>query len=290
MSHAATGSTSIQRSFFITLAQEMFTLLLIYCVFIAAASLLGGWIPNVIRLGHRHTQMVLSLVSGVMLGVALLHLLPDSIELIQDELTAMAAALTGLLFMFFMIRMFHFHDHDTTNTAHDCDHHEHEHEIKRADISWIGLAVGFAIHTIIDGIALGAAVAAGSSDGESASMLAGLGVFLAILLHKPLDALTITSLMAVREWPKKKRASVNLLFSLMCPLGAILYYVGVGSIGESQDFIKGVTLAFSAGVFLCISLSDLLPEVQFHSHDRLSMSGMLLLGVAVAIALEMIPF
>ncbi len=268
----------------------MFTLLLIYCVFIAAASLLGGWIPNVIRLGHRHTQMVLSLVSGVMLGVALLHLLPDSIELIQDELTAMAAALTGLLFMFFMIRMFHFHDHDTTNTAHDCDHHEHEHEIKRADISWIGLAVGFAIHTIIDGIALGAAVAAGSSDGESASMLAGLGVFLAILLHKPLDALTITSLMAVREWPKKKRASVNLLFSLMCPLGAILYYVGVGSIGESQDFIKGVTLAFSAGVFLCISLSDLLPEVQFHSHDRLSMSGMLLLGVAVAIALEMIPF
>lgn len=270
----------------------MFTLLAIYCVLITAASLLGGWLPNVLRLGHRHTQMVLSLVSGVMLGVALLHLLPHSIDLLDDERSAMVAALTGLLFMFFMIRMFHFHNHDATDADHDCDHHEHEHEIKRASVSWIGLAIGFAIHTVIDGIALGAAVSAGMGTGasESANVLAGLGVFLAILLHKPLDALTITSLMAVRDWPKKKRASVNILFSLMCPLGAILFYVGVGSIGSEQDFIKGVALAFSAGVFLCISLSDLLPEVQFHSHDRLSMSGMLLLGVAVAIALEMLPF
>jgi zinc and cadmium transporter len=120
--------------------------------------------------------------------------------------------------------------------------------------------------------------------------LAGLGVFLAIFLHKPLDALTITSLMAVRDWPRRKRAAVNIMFSLMCPLGALLFYAGVGTVPHEQDFVKGVALAFSAGVFLCISLSDLLPEVQFHSHDRLSMSGMLLLGVAIAIALEMIPF
>jgi zinc and cadmium transporter len=44
----------------------------------------------------------------------------------------------------------------------------------------------------------------------------------------------------------------------------------------------GMALGFSAGAFLCISLSDLLPEVQFHHHDRGKLSASLLLGVALA--------
>ena len=40
-------------------------------------------------------------------------------------------------------------------------------------------------------------------------------------------------------------------------------------------------LAFSAGTFLCIALSDLLPELQFHSHDRLPLSVALLTGFAL---------
>ena len=39
---------------------------------------------------------------------------------------------------------------------------------------------------------------------------------------------------------------------------------------------------FSAGVFVCISLGDLLPELEFHSHDRVKLSAMLLIGVALA--------
>jgi zinc and cadmium transporter len=46
--------------------------------------------------------------------------------------------------------------------------------------------------------------------------------------------------------------------------------------------IVGATLAFSAGVFVCISLSDLLPELEFHAHDRVKLSLALLLGVAAA--------
>ena len=86
-------------------------MLILYCLLIIGASLAGGWIPSAIRLGHRRTQMILSLVSGVMLGVALLHLLPHAISVLDDIDVAMAATLTGLLFMFFMIRMFHFHQH-----------------------------------------------------------------------------------------------------------------------------------------------------------------------------------
>ena len=176
----------------------MLVLLAFYCVMITFASLLGGWIPNMVKLDHRHTQMVLSLVSGVMLGVAFLHLFPHSIVLLDNERTAMVAGLAGLLFMFYMVRMFHFHYHDSSDSQHDCEHDQHQHEIKRIDVSWIGLAIGFAIHSMIDGIALGAAVGA-QADAESGSWIAGFAVFLAILLHKPLDALTITSLMAAKK-------------------------------------------------------------------------------------------
>ena len=64
----------------------------------------------------------------------------------------------------------------------------------------------------------------------------------------------------------------------MCPLGAAAFFFGLQQFGSSHDVILAAALAFSAGVFLCISLSDLLPEVQFHSHDRLKLSfGLLVL-------------
>ncbi|MCA9118000.1 MAG: hypothetical protein KDA79_23170, partial [Planctomycetaceae bacterium] len=50
--------------------------------------------------------------------------------------------------------------------------------------------------------------------------------------------------------------------------------------------IVGAALGFSAGVFLCISLGDLLPELELHSHNRLKLSLALLLGVAVAWGVE----
>lgn len=269
----------------------------IYCAIIALASAMGGFISTLVKLTHRKIQLTLSFVSGVMLGVALLHLLPHSIQKVGSPDLALGVCLFGLLFMFFLIRMFHFHQHDlAVDTQHDhkqkelCDddqdhHHVHcEQHHGQVDLSWAGLCLGLAIHTIIDGIALAAAVS-----GSSAVSLAGLGVFIAIVLHKPLDALSITSLMAAKGWSLNQQLVVNLVFATMCPLGAILFAFGVDSMVESRDMILGIALAFSAGVFLCISLGDLLPEVHFHSHDRLQLSMMLLLGVLLALAIEFLP-
>ena len=277
--------------------KPMYTLLVIYCVLIAMASLFGGSLPSLVKLTHRRIQLTLSLVSGVMLGVALLHLLPHAFyNLNSIEMTA-GICLVGLLFMFFMIRMFHFHQHDlAVDLEHDhkhkqlCDHEKDHHHVHceahggSVDISWLGLCFGLAVHTIIDGIALAAAVQSTSPVGLS---VAGLGVFLAIVLHKPLDALSITSLMAARGWEMQKQLTVNLVFALMCPLGAILFAISIDQSLAYRDTILGIALAFSAGIFLCISLGDLLPEVHFHSHDRLALSGMLLLGVAIALVIEM---
>ena len=78
----------------------------------------------------------------------------------------------------------------------------------------------------------------------------------------------------------------NIMFALMCPLGAIGFVCGLGTMaGDPQDLIIGCALAFAAGVFLCISLADLLPEVTFHSHDRVWLTAALFLGVALAIGI-----
>jgi zinc and cadmium transporter len=52
-----------------------------------------------------------------------------------------------------------------------------------------------------------------------------------------------------------------------------------------QNVFVGTALAFSAGVFVCIALSDLLPEVQFHSHDRGRLSLALVAGLVAAWAI-----
>ena len=75
---------------------------------------------------------------------------------------------------------------------------------------------------------------------------------------------------------------VNLGFGLMIPAGVVLFVVGSAGIGATAaSSLTAGALAFSAGTFLCIALSDLLPELQFHSHDRLKLSAALLAGVVL---------
>lgn len=293
-------------------------LLFIYCVLIVAVSLLGGFIPKLMKLTHTRMQVMMSLVGGLMLGVGILHLIPHAIAMVGSVDWALQAALIGLLFMFALIRIFHVHQHGTleddagteecnhdhahdhghkhepalvslsTNpyeppvAKHDHHHHGHDHG-SGAAYSWVGLAIGLALHTLIDGMALGASVASEALLHEPTTLsLMGLGTFLAVALHKPLDAMSITTVMHAGKWSDKTIGWINFAFSLMCPLGAALFYFGAGQLGEMQSLVIGTALAFSGGVFLCISLADILPEVSFHSHDRFKLTAALLAGVLLA--------
>jgi len=280
------------------------TLLLIYCMLIAMSSLLGGYLPSLVKLTHSRMQFLVSLIGGLMLGVAIFHQLPHAVEAMAGSGQGHAFALdwcvgwlmVGLLTTFFMLRMFHFHNHEPVATDDDRDHlcgHDHDHDVDHhhshhpaQGASWIGIFLGLSIHTLIDGGALAANVLADAPHsavpGESVAWLLGLGTFLGVVLHKPLDSLSITTLMAAGGWSSRARTLVNLGYGLMCPIGAAAFYFGLQQFGPSQDVILAAALAFSAGVFLCISLSDLLPEVQFHSHDRARLSLALLIGVGLA--------
>jgi zinc and cadmium transporter len=289
---------------------QTYLLLGVYSLLIIASSVFGGWLPTRWRWSHTSMQCILSFVGGFMLGIALLHMLPHGIVECNSQDLALGATLVGLLVTFFLIRLFHFHQHGPEE-SHGCGHPDHAHDHHapaphenkhpqghhvashgaRAEgsagphrLGWMGMAMGLSLHTLFDGVALGSAVMTDSIHHQEFA-LAGIGVFIAIWLHKWLDALSISSLMLATGWQSRERQLVNLGFALMCPIGALLFVFGLANWDLDQHRILGIALGFSTGVFLCISLGDLLPELQFHRHDRIKLSVALLAGVALAYAI-----
>jgi zinc and cadmium transporter len=278
--------------------------LAVQCLLIVAASLAGGMLPEWVRLTHRRLQLVMSFVGGLMLGIALLHLLPHAAHQLGSIEEAARAMLVGLLVMFLLLRMFHFHEHEPLHPPHAetiaCGHdHDAGHDAAAEQhvaaapltahrLSWGGVAFGLSVHTLIDGMALAAAVQADQSRPGRFAALAGWSVFFAIVFHKPLDAVSITSLMTAGGWSRGARLLVNTAFAAMCPLGAVLFAVGIDAapFAAVRGALLGAALAFSAGVFVCISMSDLLPEIEFHTHDRMGLSVSLAAGILVAVLLS----
>jgi zinc and cadmium transporter len=258
----------------------------IYCVAVVLASLAGGWLPLFVRMTHTRLQFFMSLCGGLMLGIGLLHLLPHAVAVLGSLDRAVLWMMGGLLTMFFLIRAFHFHQHEAIETQaqehrHNHAHHHHHHPAQR--LSWIGVALGLGIHSLIEGMALAASVQVDAEHGGIG--LFGVGTFLAIVLHKPFDAVPISILMRARESSNRLTHLVNVAFAAFCPLGVGMFFLGFERFSGHQAAIVGCALAFSAGVFLCISLADLLPELEFHSHDRFKLSLALLIGVAIAYAI-----
>src|SRR3984885_2541641 len=105
-------------------------LLAVYCVLTLLASLAGGWLLLAIHLTHTRLQMAVSFVAGLMLGIALLHFLPDAAEQLNSLDRTAAWVLGGFLAMFFLQRFFYFHHHDSPEgDPEDCCHgHEHDHD------------------------------------------------------------------------------------------------------------------------------------------------------------------
>lgn len=298
-------------------------LLVIYCSLIIAASVFGGWLSYKTEVTHTRMQTIISFVGGMMLGIGVFHLLPHAVTALGDAFVTTRWMMAGILMMFAMIRVFHFHNHEPVSVAavhtgsscdhdhpgHDHDHDEHLHDHQHDDhqhhdaqstgeghspavchtqghthgLSWVGIALGLSLHTLIDGVALAASVFR-ESQSVSGWTLCGLGTFVAIVLHKPLDAVSITSLMSASRWSKKSMRLVNVSFSLMCPLGAFLFFTGLTQFSAWQHDFLGCALAFSAGVFICIALSDLLPEMEFHSHNKVQLTVALVLGITLALA------
>lgn len=273
-----------------------FASLVVELLLIATAAFAGGASLAFLSLGHRPMQVLLSLTGGVLLGVGMLHLLPHAwMQLDRDIEKTMGWVLAGFFLMFLLERAFHGHAHHTADGGCSHDHgshdhgshgddagHGHEHAAAPAvrSFAWCGAFAGLALHSLADGAALAASVGADAAHGVG--LLAGFATFLAILLHKPFDAGIIATLMIDAGASPRTRLLVNALYAAVVPIGAFGFLTSLALFGGRQDAVLGIAMAMAAGAFLCIAAADLLPEVQFHSHDRVLLTTALAMGLAIA--------
>jgi len=275
--------------------------LAMFLAMIAAASIAGGASASLLSIGHRRMQVLLSLTGGVMLGVGLLHLLPHAFFQLSHDIDRTAFwVLAGFFLMFLLERAFHGHAHHAADATHEhhahvddaaaltsppptCSHDHaqpHQHDESGSRWAWLGAFAGLTLHSLADGAALAASVQA---DGEhGAGLLSGFATFVAIVLHKPFDSLMIATLTIASGMQAGRRRLVTLTYATMVPLGTIAFRASLGLAPEHADEILGIAMAMAAGAFLCIAAADLLPEVEFHSHDRLLLTAALTVGIALA--------
>lgn len=211
---------------------------------------LGGVLPIWLPQEQKHLPLILAAAAGVMLTTALCHLLPDAMEAIGKNATV--AALVGFVVLYIFERYLTMHICETLGCA----------------VHSIGLSAlfGLSLHTFANGVALGAGV------------LHGLGgvVYVAIAAHKLPETFSLTAILLHERFSRRNILLMNLLLMSMIPLGALA--VQMLSHLTTAPIIP-LALAFSAGTFLHVAVSDLLPEV----HKRTARKAPVLLSFLAGI-------
>lgn len=247
--------------------------------FLFAASYFGSTVGRRLAQNHLNVQTMLSIVGGLMLGMGFLHLLPHAVLDSGSLDRSMLLALLGVLLIFLLIRYANVHSHgDDVECidSHTLDGHTHPEHAPAGDgdrVRWVTLLVGLALHSVIDGVAVAAAIRAGAGH----SGWPGAAVLLVVLLHKPIDAVAMAATLTAAGVSRPVSTAVNIGLALVAPAAALGSYAGLSSGSAAAS-----AMAFSAGAFICVALADLMPELQFHSHHRLRLTAGLLVGVGIA--------
>lgn len=240
------------------------------------------------EVSHTRTQIFISLVAGFILGMAIFHLMPQGYHNISGpdafEKTIQMVAL-GIVLMVCLLVASHYHVHDVGQTSGEVDDSTRENHAQLGHValpSVLAMSLGLGLHIVYEGLGIGASVVEGTD--VRSQLLPGLAVFLAVLLHKPLDTYSIVGLMRVTGFARRQRIQANLFFSLLGPVSMIVVFLGLNALSGNETIV-GYVLAFTSGVFLCIALTDLLPELSFHSGERVKLLAALCIGFGLAFGL-----
>jgi zinc and cadmium transporter len=217
---------------------------------------LGGALVPALGLGRTRSEW-LALAAGLMLGAAFFHMLPEAFE--RGGYIAFSLVPVGFLCLFILERYV---------LAHICEEPPDcaEHRGAKA-LGWTAF-IGLSVHTVFDGVALGSATAEG----------VGLTAFLAIATHKVPSSVSLASILKSEGLSTAKVLGRVALLASMVPLGAVLYFLLSRAL--TVHALAPGALAFSAGSFLYVAVSDLLPNATRHSHEgRLRHVTLLTLGL-----------
>ena len=211
----------------------------------------GGLLPLLHEWNRRTIRLLLAFGTGVLLGAAFCHMIPEAVEELGGGVGM--PVLAGFLTIYVMERFI---------MLHPC-------EEEACSFHHMGLAafLGITLHALIDGFAMGAGLIVPTL---------GVPVTAAILLHKLPASVSLTGILLHCEYPRRRIAMMAILFAFATPLGAFISWV---FLAEMQGPPLHYAVAFSAGTFLAIATADLLPQIHSPAEGRWVNLAALFVGI-----------
>lgn len=237
---------------------------------------------NVARL-ERIVFLLVSFAVGAMLGGALIHLIPRSFAALGDR-TASVLVLAGVLVFFVLEKFLHWrHDHGVAVAAAEAEvaaalNVEPEPVQPFATMN----LVGDAAHNLLDGMVIAAAYLV--------SIPTGVVTTAAVMLHEIPQEIGDFGVLVYGGFEPKRALLYNFVSGLAAVVGAVLSLV----IGTQVEGYAAYLLPLTAGSFIYVAGSDLIPELHHHHSYPASKSVwqlvMILLGVGVMLLPALLGF
>lgn len=231
---------------------------------VAAVSLISLLGLVALRLGAGRLRRLLlplvALAAGTMLADAFLHLLPHAVEEEGHFSRWISVALlAGMLGFFLLEKVIHWrHEHEP------CEE-QHIHPYAKMNL------VGDAFHNLLDGALIAGAFAGGGIE-------LGITVAVSVAMHEIPQEIGDFAVLVHAGYPPRKALYLNLGTALTAFIGA----GAVLAFGGIHEFM----VPFTAGAFVYIAASDLIPEIR--REEKPGVAALLLLAFAAGIALMLL--
>jgi zinc and cadmium transporter len=202
---------------------------------------------------HKLTIGLVSIAAGTLLGDAFIHLIPEAVEQTNWSIYVIG----GILIFFVLEKILKWrHCHEE-----DCQENK----------KLVGINFGAdTVHNIIDGIAIGTSF--------SLSQEVGLATTLAIILHEVPQEISDFGIMIHAGVKVKKALWLNFLSALGSVAGVLLVLI------FNIDKISEILAAITAGGFIYLAASDLIPEMHRHDtkiSDSITQLVLVIIGVMI---------
>lgn len=225
-------------------------------VYIVLATLAGGVLSVAIAAGltvamlGRVVKSLVSLSAGVLLGTALLHVLPEAFESKTEPHELFLTLLGGLLFFFLLEKAElyrHGHHHEGDDPHH---HHHHGFDAEQAGKGGWAVLVGDSVHNFCDGIIIAAAFLA--------DVQLGIVTAVAIVAHEIPQEVGDYIVLLNAGLSRQRALAYNALSGLAAVVGGVLGYFVVGPWESLFPFL----LVVAASSFVYVAVADLIPQLQ----------------------------
>lgn len=239
-----------------------------------AATLLGMWLVFVREAwARRNSVYLIAFAAGVLLTTSLTEIIPESAELFPNALLVVL----GTFFVFYLLEhsLLAHHHHlanfksqiSNSGDARGERYDEYERHVPVEKMAFLGLAV----HSLVDGLAIGA--------GFEVSVSLGILATLAVILHEIPEGVVTLSLFLHANYPRRRAAALTAAVALATPVGAIATATTPGTLHPAT---LGILLAIAGGSFLYVAAADLIPETHHARHVPAIL--LMLVGILVPIA------